>query len=172
MVSKLGKKTNICNIAQSVHPRATCPSNGTICSKQGVSEDTKPLHISPINRACSVSVISPCCSFLRKNFGIHMRSWAGPVTEISVFATENLVTGIKIFPYEHSNYTNCLYQLNYKSPQSYDSREWYRLAFRHFGAVSRISSRSDRAEILHVNKELNSSQKPNQPGYHAHTKRL
>ena len=32
-----------------------------------------------------------------------MRGWAGPVTEISVFATEFSVTGMKIFPYEHSS---------------------------------------------------------------------
>ena len=32
-----------------------------------------------------------------------MRGWAGPVTEISVFATEISVTGKKIFPYEHSS---------------------------------------------------------------------
>ena len=32
-----------------------------------------------------------------------MRRWASPVTEISVFATEILVTGIEIFSYEHSS---------------------------------------------------------------------
>ena len=32
----------------------------------------------------------------------HRRGRAGPVTEISVFATEISVTGMKIFPYEHS----------------------------------------------------------------------
>ena len=32
-----------------------------------------------------------------------MRGRAGPVTEISVFATEISVTGMKIFPYEHSS---------------------------------------------------------------------
>ena len=32
-----------------------------------------------------------------------MRSRAGPVTEISGFATEISVTGMKIFPYEHSS---------------------------------------------------------------------
>ena len=32
-----------------------------------------------------------------------MRGRAGPVTEISVFATDISVTGIKIFPYEHSS---------------------------------------------------------------------
>ena len=30
-----------------------------------------------------------------------MRGRAGPVTEISVFATDISVTGMKIFPYEH-----------------------------------------------------------------------
>ena len=34
---------------------------------------------------------------------VHMRGRAGPVTEISVFATEISVTGIKIFRYEHSS---------------------------------------------------------------------
>ena len=32
-----------------------------------------------------------------------MRSQAGSVTEISVFATEISATGMKIFPYEHSS---------------------------------------------------------------------
>ena len=32
-----------------------------------------------------------------------MRGRAGPITEISVFATEISVTGKKIFPYEHSS---------------------------------------------------------------------
>ena len=32
-----------------------------------------------------------------------MSGRAGPVTEISVFATEISVTGMKIFPYEHSS---------------------------------------------------------------------
>jgi len=32
-----------------------------------------------------------------------MRSRAGPVTEISIFVTEISVTGMKIFPYEHSS---------------------------------------------------------------------
>ena len=30
-----------------------------------------------------------------------MRGWAGPVTEISVFATDISVTGMKVFPHEH-----------------------------------------------------------------------
>ena len=34
---------------------------------------------------------------------VHMRGRAGPVTEISVFATEISVTGMKIFPYEQSS---------------------------------------------------------------------
>ena len=33
-----------------------------------------------------------------------MRGRAGPLTEISVFATEISVTGMKIFPYEHSSF--------------------------------------------------------------------
>ena len=32
-----------------------------------------------------------------------MKGRAGPVTEISVFVTEISVTGMKIFPYEHSS---------------------------------------------------------------------
>ena len=32
-----------------------------------------------------------------------MRGRAGPVTEISIFATEISVTGMKTFPYEHSS---------------------------------------------------------------------
>jgi len=32
-----------------------------------------------------------------------MRSQAGPVTEISGFATEISVTGMKVFPYERSS---------------------------------------------------------------------
>ena len=32
-----------------------------------------------------------------------MRGQAGPVTEVSVFATDISVTGMKIFPYEHSS---------------------------------------------------------------------
>jgi len=35
-----------------------------------------------------------------------MRSRAGLVTKISVFATEILVTGIKIFPYDHYSLGN------------------------------------------------------------------
>ena len=33
----------------------------------------------------------------------YMRGRAGPVTEISVFATDISVTGMKIFPYENSS---------------------------------------------------------------------
>ena len=54
--------------------------------------------MSPVDRAGSVSDISPSHSFLCKNIDVrvHMRGRAGPVTEISVFATEISVTGIKI----------------------------------------------------------------------------
>ena len=48
--------------------------------------------MSPVNRAGSVSEISPRHSFACKN----MRGRAGPVTEISVFATDISVTGMKI----------------------------------------------------------------------------
>ena len=48
--------------------------------------------------AVSVSEISPRHSFLYKNFDVHMRRRADPVTEISVFATEISVTELEIFP--------------------------------------------------------------------------
>ena len=47
--------------------------------------------MSPVNRAGSVSEISTRHSFLRK----HLRSRPGAVIEISVFATEISVTGMK-----------------------------------------------------------------------------
>ena len=56
--------------------------------------------MSPVNQASSVSEISPRHSCVR------MRSRAGPVTEISVYATEILVTGMKIPTYEHSSLGN------------------------------------------------------------------
>ena len=61
--------------------------------------------MSPVNLAGSVSEISPRHSFLRKNFEVFimMRSRAGPVTEVLVFVTDISVTGMKIFPYEHSS---------------------------------------------------------------------
>ena len=59
--------------------------------------------MSPVNRAGSVSKISPHHYFLCKNFDIHMRMQASPVTEILVFATEISVTGLEIFLYEHSS---------------------------------------------------------------------
>ena len=40
---------------------------------------------------------------LKKYRRVHVRGRAGPVTEISVFATDISVTGMKIFPYEHSS---------------------------------------------------------------------
>ena len=52
--------------------------------------------MSPVDRAGSVSEISPRHSFLYKNFD--MRRWAGPVTEILVFATEISVTELEIIP--------------------------------------------------------------------------
>ena len=60
-----------------------------------------PLDMSPVK----ISDISPRLSFLciKKYRCAHMGSRAGPVTEISVFATEISVTGMKIFPYEHSS---------------------------------------------------------------------
>ena len=42
-------------------------------------------------------------SFVKILMFSYMRSRAGPVTEISVFATEISVTGMKIFPNEHSS---------------------------------------------------------------------
>ena len=41
--------------------------------------------------------------FFEKYRCVHMRGRAGPVTEISVFVTDISVTGMKIFPYEHSS---------------------------------------------------------------------
>lgn len=52
--------------------------------------------MSTVNQAGSVFEVSSLHSFLRKNFDLFMRSRAGPVTEISV-------TGMKIFPKEHSS---------------------------------------------------------------------
>ena len=63
--------------------------------------------MSPVDRAASVSEISPRRSFLCKNIDVFI--WEAGlarlprVTEISVFATEISVTGMKIFPYEHSS---------------------------------------------------------------------
>ena len=61
--------------------------------------------MSPIDRAGSVSEISPGHSFLCTKYRcVHtVRGRAGPVTEISVFAAEISVTGMKIFLYEHSS---------------------------------------------------------------------
>ena len=63
--------------------------------------------MSPIKRAASVSEISPCHSFLCKSFWctyVHTGSRAGPVSGRSrFFATEISVTGMKIFPCEHSS---------------------------------------------------------------------
>ena len=59
-----------------------------------------PLHMSSVNRAGSVSVISPRHSFLRKNldvFKLEPGLARLPKSRISV-------TGMKIYPpYEHSN---------------------------------------------------------------------
>ena len=56
----------------------------------------------PINRAGSVSEIPLRRSFRRKKIRfVQMRSRAGPVTEISDFATQISVTGMNYFPYEH-----------------------------------------------------------------------
>ena len=62
--------------------------------------------MSPVNRAGSVSEISPRHSFLCKKYRcVHMRGRAGLVTEISTFATDISVTGM-IFSYEHSSPVN------------------------------------------------------------------
>ena len=55
--------------------------------------------MSPVDRAGSVSEISPRSPLfsLQKFRYVHMRRRAGPVTEISVFATEILVTKLEIF---------------------------------------------------------------------------
>ena len=56
--------------------------------------------MSPVDRDGPVFEISPRHSFLFKNFDacIHMRRQAGSITEISVYATEILVTELEIFP--------------------------------------------------------------------------
>ena len=62
--------------------------------------------MSPVDKAGSVSKISPRHSFLYKNFDacVHMRRRGGPVTEISVFATEILLNGLEICSHkEHSS---------------------------------------------------------------------
>ena len=41
--------------------------------------------------------------YLQKYRCVHMRGRAGPDAEISVFATDISVTGMKIFPHEHSS---------------------------------------------------------------------
>ena len=50
--------------------------------------------MSPVNRAGLVYEISPRHSFLSKISMCSMRGWEGLVTEISVFVTEILVTGV------------------------------------------------------------------------------
>ena len=70
-----------------------------------ISLDLGPLHVSPVNRAGSIGfrdLASPLFPSLKFRC-VHMRGRADPVTEISVFATEISVTGMKIFPYEHSS---------------------------------------------------------------------
>ena len=54
--------------------------------------------MSQVNRAGSVSEISPGNSFLCKNIDVLI--WEAG---LAVFATEASVTGMKIFPYEHSS---------------------------------------------------------------------
>ena len=58
-----------------------------------------PLHMSVVNRAGSVSEISPCHSFLLQKFCwvVHMRSLVGPVTKILVFSTKIFVTGAFLY---------------------------------------------------------------------------
>ena len=51
------------------------------CAKRALGR----LYISPANRSSSVSEISPPHSFFCKKYlCVHMRGWAGPVTEITV----------------------------------------------------------------------------------------
>ena len=50
-----------------------------------------------------------------------MRGRAGPVTEISVFATEISVTGLKIFSYEHSSPVTGTKHFRQKASLSSDS---------------------------------------------------
>ena len=76
------------------------PVTGLECSYGKIlipaTEISGPPHTSPVNRADSVSEISARHYFPCKRYRwVHMRGWAVPLTEISV-------TGMKIFPYEHS----------------------------------------------------------------------
>ena len=61
--------------------------------------------MSPGNRVGLVSEISHRQFFLCKKVDVFTdkRGRAGPVTEISDFSTKISVTGMKIFPYEHSS---------------------------------------------------------------------
>ena len=105
----------------------------------------------------SVSEISPRHSFLIKNSDVFIweAGLAGQVTVISVFAIEISKTGLKMFPYEYSSPGNrnepfqtrelrfrniatkvtifvlCVHCRisSFKSPESYDSREWYKFMF-------------------------------------------
>ena len=86
--------------------------------------------MSPVNRAGSVSEISPRHSprHSPKCRCVHMRRRVGPVTEISI-------TGLEIFPYEHS------------SPVTGMKFERSRLV--HLGNLAEISHMNrNRAEIL------------------------
>ena len=65
--------------------------------------DRASFSLNPVNRAGSVSEISPRYSFLRKNVDVfNMRSRIGPVTEIADFVTDISVTGIKNLFSNHS----------------------------------------------------------------------
>ena len=112
--------------------------------------------MSPVNRAGSVSEISPRHSFLIKNSDVFIweAGLAGQVTVISVFAIEISKTGLKMFPYEYSSPGNrnepfqtkelrfrniatkvaifvlCVHCISsFKSPESYDSRERSKFMF-------------------------------------------
>ena len=62
-----------------------------------------PLHMSPVNRAGSVSKISPRHSFLCKNIDVFTEGPGWPGYRDLGFATNISVTGMKIFAYEHSS---------------------------------------------------------------------
>ena len=63
------------------------------------------LGLTPSGLFMGLSTTLICTSelILCSTICVHMRGRAGPVTEISVFATEVSVTGKKIFPYENSS---------------------------------------------------------------------
>ena len=61
----------------------------------------RPLHMSPVNRAGSVSEMSPRHSFLRKNSMCSYEKPGWPGYRDLGFCDRDLRTGMRIFSYEH-----------------------------------------------------------------------